>query len=274
MATYTMPLKAYIESWSQTISPAPSVSSIIETGRTHLFDFDYPFFDETKKKQFETDFIRNFYTREIGFETEGLFKFKLETWLSINMPYWNQMFQSELIEFDPLTNSKRDTTNNQTIDSTSEITGDEEHNDHATTGNDMTGTVTDKDTGTVTDNNFNRKLHSDTPDSRLEITTNDGQGVIEYASDIDENNANNQRTLNTQNQRTLNTHVGGNNDSNGGINQHQNATNNQTNDTTIHSEGKIGVQSYSKMLAEYRDTFLRIEKQIFAEMNELFMLIY
>jgi hypothetical protein len=64
----------------------------------------YPIFDTNYKAIFETHFIRNFYTREIGFETEGLFKFKLENWLSINMGYFNKMFESELLTFDPLIN--------------------------------------------------------------------------------------------------------------------------------------------------------------------------
>src|SRR5690606_30755344 len=51
-------------------------------------------------------FIRHFYMREIGFETEGLFKFYLETWLLVHMPYYNQLFKSELIEYDPLSNSQ------------------------------------------------------------------------------------------------------------------------------------------------------------------------
>src|SRR5690606_40563614 len=55
---------------------------------------------------FETYFIIHFYMREIGFETEGLFKFYLETWLLVHMPYYNQLFKSELIEYDPLSNSQ------------------------------------------------------------------------------------------------------------------------------------------------------------------------
>lgn len=283
-----MPLRAYIESFSQYDNK--SLDDQIETGRTKLFDFDYPFFDQAKKKDFETDFILNFYTREIGFETESLFKFALRRWLKINMPYWNKMFQSELIEFDPLKNSEndvthgktntknqkdnRDSTQNSTIDGTGHSQGSESHNDHATTGNDTTGTI--KDDG------FTRDLQSDTPDNRLAITTNEGSGVIEYASKINES-----KPTNT---RTLNTHVGGNNDSNGGSTQTTDTTNHQGQDVTgndkltsdineqenftQHREGKIGVQSYSKMLTEYRQTFLRLEREIFAEMNELFMLVY
>ena len=86
MASYTMPLRDYIEMWSQHI-PDISTRERIEIGRKKLFDFPYPIFDEKYRKEFETKFIRNFYMKEIGFETEELFKFRLENWLTINMPY-------------------------------------------------------------------------------------------------------------------------------------------------------------------------------------------
>jgi hypothetical protein len=57
--------------------------------------------------------------REIGFETEGLFKFNLETWMIINMPFFNKLFESESLTFDPLTNYKLDTTHNKKADRTS-----------------------------------------------------------------------------------------------------------------------------------------------------------
>mgnify|MGYP001604760735 FL=1 len=43
--------------------------------------------------------------REIGFETVGLFKFKLENKLNEIMPYYNQLYLSERMEFDPLANT-------------------------------------------------------------------------------------------------------------------------------------------------------------------------
>nr|prf protein p11,lower collar [Bacillus phage phi29] len=89
MSSYTMQLRTYIEMWSQG-ETGLSTAEKIEKGRPKLFDFNYPIFDESYRTIFETHFIRNFYMREIGFETEGLFKFHLETWLMINMPYFNK----------------------------------------------------------------------------------------------------------------------------------------------------------------------------------------
>lgn len=109
MAMYTMQLKTLIEQATQDIDDL-SNSERIEQGREKLFDFDYPIFSNNYKARFEKNIIGEFYTREIGFETEGLFKFKLEHWLNKNMPYFNGLFESELIKYDPLTNTDIDTT--------------------------------------------------------------------------------------------------------------------------------------------------------------------
>jgi hypothetical protein len=258
MATYTMELREYIEQATQD-DDTLSIRDKIETGRTKLFDFDYPIFDENYRKDFETHFIRNFYTREIGFETEGLFKFYLENWLLINMPYWNNMFKSELITFDPLTNTKVDATKNKTKTNTT-------HQESVTDGTNNSTTTQDGN-GTLTEDNFNRQIDADTPDTRLTLTTNDGQGILEYASNIKEDNENNSKNSTTHNTGSLDetSHASSTND----------LTVNETEDETDSSEGKIGVQTYSQMLQEFRETFLRIEKSIFSEMSkELFMLVY
>jgi hypothetical protein len=256
MATYTMQLREYIEMFSQELTL--STRDKIETGRTKLFDFDYPIFDPLYKKVFETHFIRKFYTREIGFETEGLFKFQLETWLVINMPYFNKLFESELIKFDPLTNSKMDVTHN--------VKKDTAQTQKGTMDGTSDSTNLQNTNGSLTEDNFDRQLDSNNPDSRLSITANDGQGVIEYANSIKENNENNSKT-------STNRVTGEGNDTTN-VTSTSDATINETEDFVESRIGKVGNQSYSKMMNEYRESLLRVENKIFAEMQELFMLVY
>jgi hypothetical protein len=248
MASYTMQLREYIEQASQYESL--SIRERIEKGRPVLFDFDYPIFDESYKNVFETHFIRNFYMREIGFETEGLFKFQLENWLIINMPYFNKMFESELKTFEIFENYKMDVTQKKTVDR-------DQTQDTQTDGNN-----TSNSTGNATSDSFGRNLESNNPDSRLAITTQEGSGVIQYASAIDE------ATKKTTN------------DSTGEVIDVTNVTGTATSsfdeieDFIETKTGKTGDQSYSKMLTEYRETLLRIENKIFKEMQQLFMLVY
>jgi hypothetical protein len=248
MASYTMQLREYIEQASQ--DETLPIKEQIEKGRPKLFDFDYPIFDESYKNVFETHFIRNFYMREIGFETEGLFKFNLENWLIINMPYFNKLFESELKPFDIFNNYKMDVTNKKTVDR-------DQTQDSTTNGNN-----TSTATGNTTSDSFGRNLESNNPDSRLAITTEDGSGVIQYASGIDEAT---KKTTNDSTGETIDvTSVTGN----------ATSTINEIEDFIESKTGKIGNESYSKMLKDYRETLLRIEKKIFNEMQELFMLVY
>jgi hypothetical protein len=291
MASYTMPLREYIEMWSQDNEDLP-VRDVIEAGRPKLFDFDYPLFTPDYKKDFETRFIRNFYFTEIGFETEEMFKFHLENWLQINMPFWNNMLKSELITYDPLTNTKVDSTANKTKDRTqNDIKDGTQHSNTSGTSNtvnDLTSetnvTAGSDTTEGIDESRFNRHLESDTPDSRLTITPDaDGSGTIEYASRITEDKDTDSRnsTKSTDATNDSNTTDHATNDVTASSNS--DGTSHETVDSTIHetdadvsnTTGKIGSQTYSQMIKEYRETFLRIEKDLFAEMREkLFMLVY
>jgi hypothetical protein len=243
-----MTLKELIDLY--TIDEGGSQQEKLEFARSKLFDFEYPFWNEEYRKDFETRFMKHYFMREIGQETEFLFKWYLEDWLNINMPYWNKVFESELIEFDPLTNTKITDTDSKTKNQTQ------------TSNTSGTGSSNGTTNGSLTEDNFDRQLESNNPDSRLQITTNDGQGVIEYASEIRENNANNSKTSS------------GSSSDSSSFSSNGNATNNETEDSTKVKDGKIGTQTYSAMLNEYRSSLIRVEKQILNEMNVLFMNIY
>lgn len=301
MASYTMELREYIEKFSQ-YEEGLTRNQIIEVGRPKLFSFDYPIFDEDYRSVLETHFIRTFYMREIGFETEELFKFYLETWLIINMPYYNKLFESELIVFDPLKNSemdiKRDTKKDvvQSEDGSRNVEDTESGKAKSIGSSDSQSETTYSDTSSGTKNvetdrlndNFERVLDSDTPQNRLAITTEDGKGIIEYASKINEKIGDSQESQsqdttesktsggNSQTTGTGNTEVNDESNLDRERKEHQTLDRNvnELEDYIEHRSGKIGVQSYSKLLSDFRNSFLRIERQMFDEMSELFMLIY
>jgi hypothetical protein len=246
VSSYTITLKEMIDLY--VLEGGHNVKDKIEIARTKLFDFDYPIFNETYKKDFETHFIRNFFMREIGFETDGLFKFYLENWLVINMPYWNKMFESELLSFDPLKNHDLNESKTKKNDKS-------QKNVNAIAGH-SSDKQTQSTTGSASENGFDRNLESNTPDSRLTITSNDGIGVIEYASHITENNG--------KNSKSSNSSLTGNNTQDSSVNSNGN-TDTSENETVNESRtGKTGESSYSKLLLEYRDTFLKIEKNDFS----------
>lgn len=258
-----MLLRRYIESFSygQDISRHEK----IEIGRKQLFDFDYPFFDETKRKEFETKLIIHFYTREIGAETVGLFKLRLEDYLLLNMPYWNKMFESELKDFpifedmDYTVTEDEDRTNN--VQSTTDMNSDSTR----------TQTKVVDATDNTKENNFSRNIYSDTPQKDLNITSgNDGTGLINYASSIEENKALNNSDTTTQ-QVTDDSVT--NKETSGRVGDRKQQMNK---DNDKHYKGKKGGTDYADLMVKYRNTILRIEKNIFSEMNKegLFLLVY
>lgn len=265
MASYTMQLRTYIESFSQYDNL--SEKEKIEVGREHLFDFDYPIFDPAYKKIFETNLIRRFYFREIGFETEGMFKFHLETWMLINMPYFNKMLESEMIEYDPLINSEMNVTHELKKDKKQ----DDERKSNQNVKSNTTGSSKGESVNYSNHRDFDRDITSDNPDTRLRITTGqDGTGVIEYASEIKEH-----VNVGKTDSKT-NTANSGISDSTGDMTQDDEYLSkiNELEDFVQHRKGKIGVVSYADLLTKYRTALLRVENMIHKEIQDLFMLVY
>lgn len=247
-----------------------SVDSIITQALPKIFDFDFPIFDEAYRSVLETKILKHYYTREIGEETVGLWKLRLDTRLNEIMPYYNKLYESELLEFNPLydVDLKRDhkITANGTKSDTGETTG-------TTTG---TRTATGTTTGTETTTSSNDKsmndtqltLHSDTPQGGINNVEDS-----DYLTDIKKNTGN----VTESNEGNSSSNTSGeseststNNDSYSGTNKLNTVLNN-TEDYLEHVSGKTGSDSYSKMLQEYRQTFLNIDMSVIHDLKDLFM---
>lgn len=277
MSSYSTQLRTLVERYSQ-YEQGLSINEKIEIGRKYLFNFSYPFFDEEYRPIFERNFIRTFYTREIGFEVEELFKLNLDNWLNVNMPFYNKLFMTERIEFNPFDNV--DLTEKYTLNKQ----GEQKGNVKGTSSSDTNGSTKGSNTGSATTTNkgeqsnvgFSRELGTDTPQDRLAITTKDGAGVIEYASNISEDkNTNDGKSSSTGTNKTTSSNTISNTYKNTGKTTADSETTMNTVDDYIRTlKGKQGDKSISSMLKEYRDTLIRTEQMIFKEMNQLFMLVY
>lgn len=99
MSRYTTQLRNYIEQTYRNTHPGVDVSTVEVQDRCVavapvLFNFTYPIWDESKRLDFEKDFMVHFYFEEIGAETMGQWKVFLCDWLNTNMPYYNMKFKS------------------------------------------------------------------------------------------------------------------------------------------------------------------------------------
>lgn len=106
---------------------------ISESRNLKVFDFEYSFYSEEHRKEFEDKFINYYFFHEIGVETVQRFKHNLKTKLNEIMPYYSQLYESEMkakdINF--LLNKdlketfirEQNNTNNMTGDSLNKVNG-------------------------------------------------------------------------------------------------------------------------------------------------------
>lgn len=254
-----------------------SVNQIIKAALPSVFDFDFPIFDETYRPLLETKILKHFYTREIGLETVGLWKLKLDTKLNEIMPYYNQLYKSELIEFNPLYDvdltrdhklnrteetkqtgtETADATKNGTVDTTA--TGKKTGNVDTTESGTREGTnresIDIEEHGDVTQSNTSdTELHNTTSNISDETATNTKSHYDKYSDTPQGSLQNVQNDTYLTNARMINdtdTKVGkvtvtGNDDSTGRTTSDSNTETNNTSETTKSgsmSEDTTGTQN-------------------------------
>jgi hypothetical protein len=85
---------------------------------------EYPIFDETYRATLNKKIVDRYWNREIGVETIEMFTFAMKRKLNEIMPYYNKLYESEKIDFDPLItmdiNTVANTTSVEEADATSE----------------------------------------------------------------------------------------------------------------------------------------------------------
>ena len=104
MSNYTTQIRFICQSKSG-LTESTGFSGIMEAidySVDDIFAFEWPIFDEAYRVPLEIKILRHFYTREIGEETFGLWQLRLADRLNVIMPYYNKLYESELIKFNPM----------------------------------------------------------------------------------------------------------------------------------------------------------------------------
>ena len=104
MGNYTTQIRFICESKSGLTESVgfSGIMDAITNSVDDVFNFEWPIFDESYRVPLEIKILRHFYTREIGEETFGLWQLRLCDRLNVIMPYYNQLYRSELIKFNPM----------------------------------------------------------------------------------------------------------------------------------------------------------------------------
>lgn len=255
-----------------------SVSDIIEKSIPKIFDFNFPIFDENYREVLERKILKHYYTREIGLETYGLWKLKLDTKLNEIMDYYNQLYKSALLEFNPFYDT--DLTRKRIVDTTGTNTSNTSKTNRSDTDVTMDKSVSIDGTNSTeysdtdaSNNNINRKnLYSDTPQGAIdELETN---RYLTNAT-IDSNVENLSRKSNGEGSNIIESteEHSGNTRTEVSGNENENYQGNIKNLENYIEEvkGKAGGSNYSKLLKEFRETFLNIDMMIINDLSDLFM---
>ena len=251
-----------------------STRDIIEKSRAKIFDFDYPIFDEKYRSVLETKIIKHYYTREIAAETVGLWKLWLDERMNNIMPYYNQLYKSELLEFNPLYDTDITTDSNRKINHEENTTDNNVRTDNLNNKNTRTDNLStenshedhDTDSGT----NDNLTAYSDTPQNGLKGVTElnylTNATKVNGSDNKKHDNNGSYNTKNTGTQVDDATQTGTVSNDGSGTKKYDN-----TDEYLEHVKGKRGTDSYSKILQEYRKTFLNIDQMIINSLSDLFM---
>lgn len=228
------------------------IEDVITGAIPNIFDFDFPIFDESYRSVLERKILMHFYTREICEETVGLWKLRLNTRLNEIMPYYNKLYKSELLNFNPLytdnltrtrttkLNSKRETDNNGKVDTT---------NNSNSQGS---------ESGTT--NNNGNDLYSDTPQGSL--------NGVESGTYL----TNARKTSDTS---TSNSNTSNNSSASGKVVSSESGSDdfNSTEDYLESVSGYAGV-NVSDLLKKYRETFLNIDMEVISNLEDLFFQLW
>lgn len=269
------------------------VEQVIKNCLPKVFDFNFPIFDESYRSVLETKILRHYYTREIGLETVGLWKLKLSTKLNEIMPYYNKLYKSELIEFNPLYDvdltRERKIEGKGTKDTENGENRSGSNNTETTQNNDSTVEETDGDNGTTTGtangtqnqntNGNGTNMYSDTPQGAItdlqagRYLTN---ATIDSATNTFAGASSDTTTQTTENTKNSTVDTSGSvdgtteSDFNSKTDGFSNTTLSNTEDYLEHVIGSNGGENFSKRLNDYRSTFINIDMMIINELEDLF----
>lgn len=286
---------------------------LLQLNDFELFDFEYQFDDLKFKQQIEQSVIDYYYSYEIGTETPDEFKRRFQAkWLSF-IDYYNQLYNTTLLTYNPLINYKlvealdQLATTNTLQDSTTNTTAtgmtDTEGTENSTQTNSSDSTRTDnlsaQSDSTRTDNTTSNTVDS-TDGSGNEKTSDypqqaiaggdflEGEKVTSTSSDGESTTTNtgtvtnSDTTVNTGTQGTVTTSDGDSTSTHSTSSTSEDSSNTTgkltsegTNNTNYEKtiEGITGT-SYQDLIAKERQNLLRLIPAIIGELKPLFILVY
>ena len=283
MSKYTTEVRFICESKSglENSKGCDDVDEILNNSWNKIFTTKAEIFDENYRAVICKKILKHYYLREICSETVGIWKLWLNTRLEEILPYYNQLYKSALLEFNPLYDVDLTRTHNRTIDEnktengTRTETSTDKNTGSGTRDNTASGTNKNSGKSNVSDSGSSnsKDLYSDTPQGALTgietetYLTNARKITNTDSSTSESSNSGSGEYKDTGNVKYSDTSDRTN--TKNGSNSNTGSVNN-TEEYLETVRGKQGGGSYSNMLKEYRETFLNIDRLVIAEFDDLF----
>lgn len=238
-----------------------SVEEVLNNSWEKVFDFDFPIFDEDYRSVICKKILKHYYTREISYETVGIWKLKLDTLMNEIMPYYNQLYKSTLLEWNPLFDADYTKTHEGSGEGTGKDTG--KHTGTVNDSGSKEGSIGDTGSEDTTDTTWD--VYSDTPQGAL--TNVDNNTYLTNARKVTRG-----LETDTSNDREYE-------ETNGNLRTYNEGTTmdrvyNNTDEYVDHIVGKYPGKSYASLIKEFRDTFLNIDVDVIGELSDLFIKLW
>lgn len=284
MSVYTVEVRyiCEVEAGLQKNTGYNDVDEVIDKSWSKIFK-NFPIFDESYREGLCKKILNHYYTREIGAETVALWKFWLNQKMNEIMPYYNKLYLSEQLKYDPLHeidftrvisenthDDKNGKSGTDTKDSNTTTTRNSSDNfvkaENTDTGKtDSTRTITGETenkqvnlgTTTASGENSGKDLHSDTPQGSIQNITENGyltdarltSGENSSTTSVDSSIKNDGRSTeqNVLEETTTDTHVV--NESTLTNLQGSSIAEDLGKSNTEYSENNIGVREYQEHIS-------------------------
>lgn len=239
MAKYTTQVRSIIEANS---TPGKPITDRIKESCPKIFNFPFPIWLESYRETLEYKILLHYFSKEIGFETVGLWKLYLNQRLNEIMPYYNDLYLTTTQKF----SNAYDMDVTETLER--ELNGADE------TQTDIDG----KSAGTTNTNNSasGETLQTDYPGIAVD-NTQDGE------------------FYGTSGNKDTSTQTGATTDSNTQTTTSKSKGNSTTTEKhKINRKGITGSKTPWEIIQSYRNSLINIDVQIIRELKDLFMMIY
>ena len=274
---------------------------MVDNPLTPIFNFNYDFYcdDLEVKKKFEEKFINHYWLHEIGCETPARWNQMLKSRLNLIMPYYRQLYQTELasqnINF--LLNKDLRETFIREIDTENQLSGTNTTNQNSSGTNSFSQTGSTNSTNSMSQSATSSSTNSTeqngtTTNTHKESAINDGvamatlsEGYLTGTSSDSGTSTNDSTSSSTsENESTASSSSTDDNETSGTSNSSDSVettgTSSQTGNekmvekTDLLSQGNIGVTSSAELLQKWREVLINIDEMIIKDCHDLFMKVY